>query len=127
MKFNTNYLSAGYEDPSVVYEVSVTEQTGWLPVSKQVERLIRAGENLMAWRKESFDFQHGEKDDGRPADPTKSPDFDLADASRILEDFQERVNEAAAADAVGSRETAPGSDDDSAADAEGGESAAEAD
>lgn len=73
------------------FEPSVTEQAGWLPVSKQVERLLVAGENLADFRRAVYDFS-GEKEVPVDfVDPTRSPGFDLADASEVHDAAMERL------------------------------------
>lgn len=63
--------------------VSKTEKAGYLPPKKIIESMVMAGMRLKAFRSESFDLAEGEEDDGESIDPTRSPGFDMADASQI--------------------------------------------
>lgn len=68
MFFNTNYTCqspeaiANREPEGRVFEFeeSRTEQTGWMPAGKMVERLVRAGERLADWKLAAFDYTQGE-------------------------------------------------------------------
>lgn len=54
----------------------------YVSTEKQIRSMINAGERLRIYRKESCDLQDGEID--FTLDPTREPNFDLADASQIL-------------------------------------------
>lgn len=116
--FRTNY---NCHDEDLVYEPegrefdfepTATEQTGWLPVSKQVARLVRAGEQLDAWKREQFDFAVGEEDNGR-VDPTRSVGFDFVDATEIQEDIIERATRQALANRAEAERVEAGAADES--------------
>lgn len=96
MDFNKHYGIKKTFEGEVGFEVSVTEQTGWLPVSRQVERLLRAGERLQTWRQNAYEFEDGVEIPTDYVDPTRSPGFDMADASelsqRLVEKKQQMVD-----------------------------------
>lgn len=69
-----------------------TEQSGWLPPGKQIERFMRAGVRLDAYRKAAYDFPPGTEPDEGFYDPTRIQGFDLADASSIYSQTMERLN-----------------------------------
>jgi len=76
-----------YEPPPTYEEVNsgeqVTEQAGYIPAQVQIEEMIYAGERLAAARKERFDFPSDSEVPDDFVDPTRSPGFDLADASAL--------------------------------------------
>lgn len=69
---------------------SLIEKGSHIPVMQQVRDMIAAGERLGESRKGAFDFDAGEEvpKDVLP-DPTRSYNFDLADATRINEEIAE--------------------------------------
>lgn len=62
---------------------SLTEQAGYISAEEQIYRLIQAGERLMSYRKEQYDFEAGENIDMNIEIPIRDPNFDMADASEI--------------------------------------------
>lgn len=71
----------------------ITEQAGYVPPKIQIADMMSAGARLDDYRRQRFfDYQAGMKDDGF-VDPTRSPNFDLADASRIAADLNVRNRE----------------------------------
>jgi len=54
----------------------------FVSTERQILSMLRAGERLRVYRKESCDLQDGEED--FILDPTREPNFDLADASQIM-------------------------------------------
>ena len=68
------------------YEVldskSETEQAGYISPKQQIEQMILAGRRLDDSRKEQFDFSSEEEIDEDLYDPTRSGNFDLADATQ---------------------------------------------
>lgn len=68
-----------------------TESAGYIPPQKQIEQFILAGQRLNAARKEMYDFPDGKEVDPNFYDPTRSPNFDMADASAMLKPAVERV------------------------------------
>ena len=76
-----------FDRPPPVLEMndgkSIVETVGFIPADVQIEQLINAGVRLDKHRKEAFDFEPGEDIDPAFEDPTRAPNFDLADASNI--------------------------------------------
>lgn len=84
MIFNTreNRIKKNYEVNSGRV---VVEQAGYISKQKRIDNIIAAGQRLIAARSEMFDFPPGvEPDIDAPMDPTRRRDFDMADASMIL-------------------------------------------
>lgn len=74
-------------------EVSEEKNSGELLVEqdyvsteKQILSMVRAGERLRIYRKESCDLQEGEEE--FLLDPTREPNFDLADGTNILNNIR---------------------------------------
>jgi len=61
---------------------TIVERAGYMPPKIQIEAMINAGRRLNEARAEQFDFPDGKIDDNF-VDPTRDPNFDLADATRL--------------------------------------------
>nr|WAE43900.1 MAG: hypothetical protein [Microviridae sp.] len=69
-------------------EPSMTETAGYITPQQMVENLINAGQRLDAYRMEQYDFQDYDENgylkiDNEFHDPTRSKNFDDADATQI--------------------------------------------
>lgn len=76
-----------YHRPNTEHEKgggkSTVEPGGSLPVRIQIEQMLTAGRRLKEQRASMFDFNEGEEvDENAPVDPTRNPNFDLADATQ---------------------------------------------
>jgi hypothetical protein len=71
---------------------SLVESAGYIPEKKRIESILLAGKKLLQARQDRFDFPDG---DGNfdDLDPTRSGDYDLADASMDLGAIEERLVE----------------------------------
>lgn len=70
----------------------ITESAGYIPVRVQVENMIIAGERLGEYRREKYDFGEGtEVDLEADPDPTRSPAFDMADATYLARETSARL------------------------------------
>ena len=72
---------------------SFTEQAGYIPPKDQIESMILAGRRLDDHRKSLYDFDSEEDIDEEAYDPTRSGNFDLADASQVNYSVQQRLRE----------------------------------
>lgn len=102
MKFFTQY-----DRPDLIEEVmsddSITETAGYIPPERQIVDMINAGVRLGEFRKEAYDFGSGEEVPDDYIDPTRSPNFDMADAQAINLAVNKRlVDQSAAAVESGS-------------------------
>lgn len=70
----------------------VVEIGSYIPAKKQIESFIQSGKNLQASRQGRYDFE-GEVDESF-TDPTRSPGFDMADASQLLAQAEANISEA---------------------------------
>ena len=73
----------------------IVEASGYIPTKVQVENMLIAGQRLNEFRREQYDYS---ADDSRPddidPDPTRNPEFDLADATRLGRAAIERLIQA---------------------------------
>lgn len=67
----------------------ITEQAGYVPPQVQIENMIMAGQRLNASRAEMYDTM--EVYEEPDIDPTRSPGFDLADASAMKQGLINKV------------------------------------
>jgi len=92
-------IMTNYKRPERRKEVGggprIVEASGYIPTKVQVENMLIAGQRLNEYRREQYDFT-GDSDipDDVTPDPTRSPEFDLADATRIGRAANERLNKA---------------------------------
>ena len=73
---------------------SETEQAGYIPPQIQIENMILAGERLNQSRKEQYDFASADEIDEDAYDPTRSGNFDLADATQMAMSAVEAMKKA---------------------------------
>lgn len=73
----------------------ITETAGYIPAKQQIENLILAGQRLAEYREENYDFGKDDEIDEDFTDPTRSPNYDLADASQDALSVSRRLSERA--------------------------------
>nr|DAX35682.1 MAG TPA: hypothetical protein [Microviridae sp.] len=72
---------------------SLVESAGYIPAKQKIESFMQAGVNLQLARNQ-FDYPDGVPDGVEPVvDPTRSGNFDFADASRLTESALERLSD----------------------------------
>ncbi len=72
---------------------SLVESAGYIPAKQKIESFMQAGINLQTVRNQ-FDYPDGVPDGVDPVvDPTRSGNFDLADASRLAESALNRLTD----------------------------------
>ena len=84
MQFNTPYNRT--PSPGEVNSGKIlVERAGYIPTKQQIENYMLAGKRLAAYRASQgeYDFPPGQEIDENFSDPTRSGDFDLADASQL--------------------------------------------
>lgn len=89
----------------VVERTNVTESAGYRSVEQQINAAIQAGELLMEQRRLVYDFEAGLEVPDDAEDPTRAPNYDLADASMALGAIQARAEAAAAGAQPGAEES----------------------
>ena len=80
-----------YERPD---PVSLTEQAGYIPPQDQIESMILAGQRLNEARASQYDFASEDEIDEDAYDPTRTGNFDMADASQQAYDAYQRLHTA---------------------------------
>lgn len=89
----------GFRRPPEAFEKvsdeSITETAGYVPSDRQIEDMIMAGYRLNQSRAEDFDFPSGEEVPDDFIDPTRSPGFDMADASTLHRNVSYRLRKQA--------------------------------
>lgn len=73
---------------------SETEQSGYIPPKVQIENMILAGQRLDHARSQ-YDFESEDDIDDDLYDPTRSGNYDLADATQSALDVEARLKEQA--------------------------------
>jgi len=91
MNFKTQYNAVAAAPQSFAGAVSRTEKAGYLPAKKIIEQMVMAGLRLKAFREDHYDLGEQDEDDGESIDPTRSPGFDMADASQIALDLNRKL------------------------------------
>lgn len=71
------------------YGESVTE-VSHVPLKIQINAMIDAGLRLQEYRAGMFDIEKGMEEDFTMYDPTRDPNFDMADASMLAGSLEER-------------------------------------
>lgn len=84
----------------------LVETKGYIPADQQILALMRAGKNLSEYRREAYDFPSIESVDLNFFDPTRSSNFDMADATAINQAIAERIESAQATAVAESQNTA---------------------
>lgn len=81
--------------PRTPNQERVIETSGYLDPKSQIESMMYAGQRLDAFRQGVYDFTHEglTADDDVTVDPTRSPYYDLADATRQGRLVAERLAE----------------------------------
>lgn len=92
MRFNTSTEHTKFEGetndgPSLV------ETAGYIPLNMQLARLQAAGASLLKYREENYDFPSGIPVPDDAEDPTRAPNYDMADASMVLREVEARLTE----------------------------------
>jgi len=93
MQFQTQYTHKS-SPPETNSGKTLVERAGYISAQKRIENMILAGQRLVDYRKSQFDFE-GDKIDFDFNDPTRNPNFDMADASQLK--YQAEANLAARA------------------------------
>lgn len=86
-------INRHWKRKEVEYEPTIVEKAGVIPAKVQIERLIRAGENLINYRKEMYDYGVDYESD---VDPNldvrvRQPSIDLAEVSQLKEEVDKNM------------------------------------
>lgn len=89
MNFQTHYTHQSSK-PEQNHGPVLVEVAGYISAQKRIENMILAGQRLIAYRREQFDFEEGSVDEDFN-DPTRSSNYDLADAFQTEIALKERM------------------------------------
>lgn len=81
-----------YEDNDYNYGDDIVDSSGYLSPEQRIKNLILSGQNLVASRKEQYDFDADEEVDETFTDPTRSGNYDLSDAFQDSEYLKNHYN-----------------------------------
>jgi len=87
MQFQTKY-SHEKSPGEVNLGKNLVEKAGYIPAQTRIENMILAGQRLVEHRKEMYDFSDGKDIDENYIDPTRSKNFDMADAFQIQQNLE---------------------------------------
>ena len=73
---------------------SITEQSGYIPPDRQIQDMMNAGRRLQEYRMSQYDFASPDDIDESLSDPTRSANFDLADATQMAMSADEAIKKA---------------------------------
>lgn len=71
----------------------IVETAGYVPPHIRIQELLDAGERLIAYRKEQYNFGRGEQIDETFTDPTRDPNFDMVDADNLIRETDAKIKE----------------------------------
>lgn len=89
MEFKTNYNRKPEPGEKNSGE-KLVESAGYIPADRKIMDMINAGERLQAYRS-GYEFNEDEVPDGY-YDPTREPNFDMADASELAINTMEKLS-----------------------------------
>lgn len=73
--------------PPQTFEVNcgekIVDASGYVPTKVRVQNMIRAGKELLDFRKLHYDYGENDPDDGLWMDPLRAPGLDLSDVSAL--------------------------------------------
>lgn len=98
MEFYTKYRRPKKELTDYTKVIPIVETAGYIDAQTRINNLIMAGRRLVEARAEAYDLVDGQED--AEIDPTRSGDFDLADASAYQMSLNARFSAKQAADAA---------------------------
>jgi len=84
-----NFIS---DPPEVNEGKCIVEKAGYIPTKHRIENMILAGQRLVAYRASQFDFATEQDIDENFDDVTRRQNFDLADASMLINAINDRFN-----------------------------------
>lgn len=90
--FNASCFVARECKPIYVRDArSQTDQAGYVPTEKIVKQMMQAGAVFDAYNRAEFDYPNGDVPLDVKADPTQDLGFDMADASRIMNEVEAEI------------------------------------
>jgi len=92
-EFKTHYNQDKFPKQFIVLSDEIlTEVAGYISAKQRIENLLFAGQRLLQSRSEMYDYT-GEPPEDDQLDPSRSPNFDLADATQNLLNVEARAKQ----------------------------------
>jgi len=88
MQFQTTYARSPHS-PEKHNGERIVETAGHMTNKQKIESILDAGKRLVEYRKQQFDFE--DEIDENFSDPTRSKNFDMADATILGRDAKNRL------------------------------------
>lgn len=89
-----------YNPGPVKFEVNcgetIVDAAGYISPKQRITNIIRAGERLEELRREMYDYDSDDEDDGYTIDPLRKPGLDLSEVSQLQNLALSRLRERAA-------------------------------
>jgi len=92
MEFRTSYSRTHSKGEPGGGQI-VVERKGYISNKVRIENMMLAGQRLIDYRKEKYDFSDGEEIDEMFIDPTRKKSFDLAEATQLQFETEERLRQ----------------------------------
>lgn len=92
MQFQTKYTHE--KSPGEInLGKNLVEKAGYIPAQSRIENMILAGQRLVEHRKEMYDFSNDKDIDESFSDPTRSKNYDMADAFIMSEVIKNNIKQ----------------------------------
>lgn len=92
MIFQTRYTHEK-SFPEVNIGKRLVEKAGYIPAKDRIENMILAGQRLIEHRMSMYDFDSNKELDESYYDPTRSKNFDLADAFQLSQNAENNLKQ----------------------------------
>jgi len=71
----------------------LVEKAGYIPAKDRIENMILAGQRLIEHRMSMYDFDSNKELDENYFDPTRSKNFDMADAFQMQQNAENNIKQ----------------------------------
>nr|QJB19359.1 MAG: hypothetical protein [Microvirus sp.] len=92
MLFQTRY-NHQKSIPEVNLGKRLVEKAGYIPAKDRIENMILAGQRLIEHRMSMYDFESNKELDESYYDPTRSKNFDMADAFQMQQNVENNIKQ----------------------------------
>ena len=92
MQFQTRYTHQK-TIPEANIGKRLVEKAGYIPAKDRIENMILAGQRLIEHRMSMYDFDSNKELDESFYDPTRSKNFDLADAFQLSQNAENNLKQ----------------------------------
>lgn len=92
MQFQTRYTHQK-TIPEANIGKRLIEKAGYIPAKDRIENMILAGQRLIEHRMSMYDFDSNKEFDESYYDPTRSKNFDMADAFQMKQNVENNIKQ----------------------------------